>query len=55
MTHPRRTPADRERRRDLLLAATGLHPVSAAVDTALRAPGLKLPRRFRTRREGLIT
>lgn len=54
MTRPRRTAADFERRRHLLLAAAGLHPGSAAVAAAYRAPALKMPRLLRARREGPV-
>jgi hypothetical protein len=55
MTRPRRTAADSERRRDLLSAAAGLHPGSAAVAAAHRAPALIVPRLLRARREGSVS
>ena len=55
MTRSLRTAADRERRRDLLSAAAGLHPGSTAVAAAHRAPVLKVPRLLRARREGPVS
>lgn len=55
MTRPRRTAADFERRRVLLLAAGGLHPGSAAVAAAQRAPALKVPCLLCARRGGPVS
>ncbi|SEG85788.1 hypothetical protein SAMN05216223_116138 [Actinacidiphila yanglinensis] len=51
MTGPWRTAANSERRRDLLLAAAGFHPASAAVRAARGAPALKAPRLLRAQGE----
>ncbi|MFI5759120.1 hypothetical protein [Streptomyces sp. NPDC051569] len=55
MTGPRRTATDSERRRDLLAAAAGLHPGSAAVAAAHQAPALIVPCLLRARREGPVS
>ncbi len=47
MTTPRRSASDWERRRDLLLAAAGLHPASETVEGACQAPRLRIPRDLR--------
>ncbi len=54
-TRAQRTAADGERRRDLLLAAAGLHPASTAVAAAQRAPALRVPRLLRAGREGPVS
>lgn len=55
MTRARRTVADIERRRDLLLAAAGWHPGSAAVAAVAQTFALKVPRPRRVRREGPVS
>lgn len=55
MSRPRRSSADRQRRGDLHLVASGLHPATATVAVAHKAPSLTLPRALRARRGGLAT